>query len=101
MARPNINLMAVGDAGCGKTCLCMRFSKNQFLGKQVPVHLQNGDAHIENEDLDIDDNQVVECDFGRDGLKLSYFNSSGETFVTMARLYGDLKCVSLHSLLQI
>ena len=96
MARPNINIMAVGDAGCGKTSLCMRFSKNQFWGEHVPVHLQNGDVHIDNKDLDIVDNQVVECDFGRDGLKLSYFNSSGETFVTIAGLYDDLKCVALH-----
>ena len=76
-------MMAVGDAGCGKTSLFMRYSKNLFLGEHVPIHLQNEDVDIDNEDLDIVDNQDIEFD----GLKLSYFNSSGETFVAMARLY--------------
>ena len=84
MARPCINVMAVGDAGCGKTCLFMRFSKNQFWDEHIPAHLHNGDVDIDNEDLDIIDKEVADIVFDRNELTLCYFNTSGETLIRLA-----------------
>ena len=93
MEIPCINVMAVGDAGCGKTCLFTRLSKNKFWDGHVPLNFHNGNVDSDNEDVDIDnevvdiENQTVDILFGRDELKISFF-TSGETFARLAGLYG-------------
>ena len=71
-------MMAVGDAGCGKTCLITSFSKNAFWDKHIIPNL-----HSE----DVEDKEVVVIT-GRNELKISIFSTSGETFVRLARLCG-------------
>ena len=73
MARPCINVMAVGDADCGKTCLLSVFWKDIFLDEHTAVNFDNEVVHIE-----VDGNDVVLC----------LFSTAGQTFGRMARLYG-------------
>ena len=86
MATPCINVMAVGDAGCGKTCLFTRISKDQFWDEPIPVNFQNGDVDSDSENKDVD--ELVDIVFGRNELTISFFSTSGETFVRLARMYG-------------
>ena len=81
-----MNVMAVGDAGCGKTCLFTSFLNNPFLEKHIPVNLHSGDVDCDsdNEDVDIDNEVVIISD--KNELKISFFSTSGETCVRLARL---------------
>ena len=63
MARPRINVMAVGDAGCGKTCLLTVFSKNEFLAEHTSVAIDNHINYIE---------------FNKNVIRL--YTTAGETF---------------------
>ena len=65
MARPCINMMAVGDAGCGKTCLLTMFLKKEFLAEHTPVNIDNHVIYIV-----VDGNAVPLC----------LYSTAGETF---------------------
>ena len=62
MDRTCINVMAVGDANCGKSCLLNIITKNKALDED-PTTIFNYEV-----DIEVDENQV----------KLSLFSTAGE-----------------------
>jgi GTPase SAR1 family protein len=56
MAAIRKKLVIVGDGACGKTCLLIVFSKDQFPEVYVPTVFENYVA-----DIEVDGKQVSEC----------------------------------------
>lgn len=56
MAAIRKKLVIVGDGACGKTCLLIVFSKDQFPEVYVPTVFENYVA-----DIEVDGKQVVNC----------------------------------------
>lgn len=63
MAAIRKKLVIVGDGACGKTCLLIVFSKDQFPEVYVPTVFENYVA-----DIEVDGKQV----------RVSFWNSQGE-----------------------
>lgn len=57
MAAIRKKLVIVGDGACGKTCLLIVFSKDQFPEVYVPTVFENYIA-----DIEVDGKQVCICD---------------------------------------
>lgn len=58
MAAIRKKLVIVGDGACGKTCLLIVFSKDQFPEVYVPTVFENYVA-----DIEVDSKQVKRTDF--------------------------------------
>lgn len=56
MAAIRKKLVIVGDGACGKTCLLIVFSKDQFPEVYVPTVFENYIA-----DIEVDGKQVILC----------------------------------------
>lgn len=56
MAAIRKKLVIVGDGACGKTCLLIVFSKDQFPEVYVPTVFENYVA-----DIEVDGKQVIKC----------------------------------------
>ena len=56
MAAIRKKLVIVGDGACGKTCLLIVFSKDQFPEVYVPTVFENYVA-----DIEVDGKQVYDC----------------------------------------
>ena len=56
MAAIRKKLVIVGDGACGKTCLLIVFSKDQFPEVYVPTVFENYVA-----DIEVDGKQVTSC----------------------------------------
>ena len=56
MAAIRKKLVIVGDGACGKTCLLIVFSKDQFPEVYVPTVFENYIA-----DIEVDCKQVIPC----------------------------------------
>ena len=65
MAAIRKKLVIVGDGACGKTCLLIVFSKDQFPEVYVPTVFENYVA-----DIEVDGKQV--CRVNRKGLNSFY-----------------------------
>lgn len=77
MAAIRKKLVIVGDGACGKTCLLIVFSKDQFPEVYVPTVFENYVA-----DIEVDGKQV------RVKIEVLFFRCrSGSTPVFMDRLY--------------
>ena len=59
MANIRKKLVIVGDGACGKTCLLIVFSKDQFPEVYVPTVFENYVA-----DIEVDGKQVCLCSSG-------------------------------------
>ena len=68
MAAIRKKLVIVGDGACGKTCLLIVFSKDQFPEVYVPTVFENYVA-----DIEVDNKQVMSFKMKR-GLKMSNFS---------------------------
>lgn len=91
MAAIRKKLVIVGDGACGKTCLLIVFSKDQFPEVYVPTVFENYVA-----DIEVDSKQVP--------LQNSFFSKCGLLFkrgVVIIRShtkwcrFGDSKCLSI------
>ena len=67
MAAIRKKLVIVGDGACGKTCLLIVFSKDQFPEVYVPTVFENYVA-----DIEVDNKQVMSFKM-KQGLKISNF----------------------------
>ena len=67
MAAIRKKLVIVGDGACGKTCLLIVFSKDQFPEVYVPTVFENYVA-----DIEVDNKQVMSFKM-KQGLKISSF----------------------------
>ena len=67
MAAIRKKLVIVGDGACGKTCLLIVFSKDQFPEVYVPTVFENYVA-----DIEVDNKQVMSIKM-KQGLKISNF----------------------------
>ena len=67
MAAIRKKLVIVGDGACGKTCLLIVFSKDQFPEVYVPTVFENYVA-----DIEVDNKQVMSFKM-KQGLKISTF----------------------------
>ena len=65
MAAIRKKLVIVGDGACGKTCLLIVFSKDQFPEVYVPTVFENYVA-----DIEVDNKQVMSFKM-KQGLKMS------------------------------
>jgi len=65
MAAIRKKLVIVGDGACGKTCLLIVFSKDQFPEVYVPTVFENYVA-----DIEVDGKQVNVNDYGTFSLKI-------------------------------
>ena len=61
MAAIRKKLVIVGDGACGKTCLLIVFSKDQFPEVYVPTVFENYVA-----DIEVDNKQVSSCEIRTD-----------------------------------
>ena len=77
-------LVVVGDGACGKTCLLIVFSKDEFPGVYVPTVFENYVA-----DIDIDGECVRRC---RHCVLLLLF---GDCLVTTA-FFADTSCTPVY-----
>ena len=68
MAAIRKKLVIVGDGACGKTCLLIVFSKDQFPEVYVPTVFENYVA-----DIEVDNKQVMSFKM-KQGLKISSFS---------------------------
>lgn len=84
MAAIRKKLVIVGDGACGKTCLLIVFSKDQFPEVYVPTVFENYVADIEVDGKQVTSDFVVT--FLRTVLYLSLMlRSSGQTLVHFSR----------------
>ena len=67
MAAIRKKLVIVGDGACGKTCLLIVFSKDQFPEVYVPTVFENYVA-----DIEVDNKQVMSFKM-KQGLKILSF----------------------------
>jgi len=67
MAAIRKKLVIVGDGACGKTCLLIVFSKDQFPEVYVPTVFENYVA-----DIEVDNKQVMSFKM-KQGLKILNF----------------------------
>ena len=67
MAAIRKKLVIVGDGACGKTCLLIVFSKDQFPEVYVPTVFENYVA-----DIEVDNKQVMSFKM-KQGLKMLNF----------------------------
>lgn len=65
MAAIRKKLVIVGDGACGKTCLLIVFSKDQFPEVYVPTVFENYIA-----DIEVDGKQV--CPLGDSGIRYTW-----------------------------
>lgn len=70
MAAIRKKLVIVGDGACGKTCLLIVFSKDQFPEVYVPTVFENYVA-----DIEVDGKQVCGC-FSKSQNELVFFQNS-------------------------
>lgn len=73
MAAIRKKLVIVGDGACGKTCLLIVFSKDQFPEVYVPTVFENYVA-----DIEVDGKQVCEP-FSKSQNKLVFVQNSMDT----------------------
>ena len=66
MGVPCINVVAVGDAGCGKTCLLSVFMKKGFLVEHTPVNI---------------DHQIVYIEYAGNPVAIRLYSTAGKTHV--------------------
>lgn len=76
MAAIRKKLVIVGDGACGKTCLLIVFSKDQFPEVYVPTVFENYVA-----DIEVDGKQVnIKCSFIMDFRIYFAYTSGGGNF---------------------
>ena len=78
MASIRKKLVIVGDGACGKTCLLIVFSKDQFPEVYVPTVFENYVA-----DIEVDNKQV----------ELALWDTAGELLCVCVRAYVVCECV--------
>jgi len=80
MAAIRKKLVIVGDGACGKTCLLIVFSKDQFPEVYVPTVFENYVA-----DIEVDSKQVGTCHVNI--LSLSLVAHTRVSWVIVCKLY--------------
>ena len=74
MATIRKKLVIVGDGACGKTCLLIVFSKDQFPEVYVPTVFENYVA-----DIEVDGKQVIYTLIPRYGIQMVFLSLAAVT----------------------